>query len=254
MPRIFMNEWPPYAPPDQARRESALQAAKLMMNAAFTAPVAGGVPQLEGEIVYGYEEQEALARKMEELGNEREQPLWRNMFKTEAVMVRESDAILFIGNYRNAQSPFDAGCGLCAGRADCSFVYENRPVEAGQIDYTARKPTNGRLVDGPLCSMHVDDQGYAVAGALWIATRLCVDARPLMSVGVAGQKLGYCPNSAMVVGIPIACLSKNSFVDVNPHYHVINMAKVVDNVRKHFIILRQFSPNYRTWHPYHEEK
>jgi len=36
MPRIDLGDWPPYSPPDLARREGSITAAKLMANAAFT--------------------------------------------------------------------------------------------------------------------------------------------------------------------------------------------------------------------------
>jgi hypothetical protein len=57
MPRITIRDWPPYSPADQQRRDNAVTAAKLMMNAALTAPSVGGIPMTEGEIVYGKEEQ-----------------------------------------------------------------------------------------------------------------------------------------------------------------------------------------------------
>jgi uncharacterized ferredoxin-like protein len=243
MANIYVNEWPPHSPADQARRENSLVAAKLMMNAALTAPFAGGVPQIEGNIVYGSDELEQLARKMEELSHTLNNEKINHLYKYEAVMARESDVVLFIGNYRAAQTPLDAGCGLCGGKPDCGFVYEKREVIAGQIDLTDR--SNKTAVNGPLCSARVNDLGYAVGSALWMATRLFVDTRPMMTMGVAGQRLGYCPNSAMVVGLPVATLSKNPYVDIGPNYHVINMQRMMDSVRKTYIISRQFGPDYR---------
>ena len=63
----YINEWPRHSPQDLRRREATLTAARLIMNAALTAPVAGGVPQIEAHLVYGQEELEEVARKMEEL-------------------------------------------------------------------------------------------------------------------------------------------------------------------------------------------
>lgn len=243
MPSIYINEWPPYSPPDQARKESSLVAARLMMNAALTAPFAGGIPQIEGHILYGHDELEQLARKMEELAHTLNNERTAHIYKYEAVMVRESDVVLFIGNYRAAQSPLDANCGLCGGPSGCGYLYSRRTVVAGQIDLTDRRCDTA--VNGPLCSARVNDLGYAVGSALWMATRLMVDCRPMMTVGVAGQKLNYCPNSMMVVGLPVATLSKNPYVDVGPQYHVINMGQMVDAVRKTYTIARQFGPDYR---------
>ena len=86
-----------------------------------------------------------------------------------------------------------------------------------------------------------------------MAQTLLVDARPFMSVGLAGQKLGYCPNSANVVGIPMATTSKNPYQDVPIDYHLINMDKMIDNTRKNFVVNRQTGSgihfDYRTQFP-----
>lgn len=244
MPSIYINEWPHYAPAGQASKECTLQAAKLMMNAAQTAPVTGGVDNIEGEIVYGEEELEQLARKMEELayslGNKKKEDQW----KYEAVMVRESDAVLFIGNYRAKETPMDLDCGLCGGRMDCSHVYEGHKVASGQIDITDRSLCT-TAIDGPLCGVRVGDLGYSVGSALWMAKNLFVDCRPFITVGIAGQKLGYCRNSVIVVGLPISTCSKNPYVDIHYDYHVINMEKMIDATRKTYVIPRQAGPDYR---------
>jgi len=245
---VYLKERPSYSPPDQARRENTLIAAKLMMNAAFTAPLVGGVPQIESNIVCGNENMEKIARKMEELAYLKEDQGWQNMFKYEAVMVRESDVILFIGSYRTEETPLDVpGCGLCGGRPDCSYVYEKKNTKLGLIDITDRR--SDKLVNGPLCGIRVGDMGYAVASALFMATRLMVDSRPFVSVGMAGQKLGYCPDSPMVVGIPVAAQHKNPYVDINPYYHLINMEKIEDATRKTYIIMTRmlYGVDYRKW-------
>jgi hypothetical protein len=72
-----------------------------------------------------------------------------------------------------------------------------------------------------------------------------VDCRPFFSMGLAAQKLGYCRNSDIVAGLPVATLSKNPFVDIHYNYHVVNQRKMVDAVRKHYIITRQAGPDYR---------
>ena len=100
MPRIYCDENLQYSPQDMNRRENTLVAARLIVNAALTAPQGGGVPQVEAEIVYGQEEQEALAREMEKLAYEKEKKFLERIFLTESVMARQADAIIFLGNYR----------------------------------------------------------------------------------------------------------------------------------------------------------
>ncbi|OPY79371.1 MAG: hypothetical protein A4E65_01871 [Syntrophorhabdus sp. PtaU1.Bin153] len=76
-------------------------AARLMINAALTAPSIGGIPMTEGEIIYGEEEQEDIARKMEELAHEME--FWRHIFLYKAVMAREVDVIILLGHQIGAR-------------------------------------------------------------------------------------------------------------------------------------------------------
>jgi len=243
MPEIFLTDWPQYSPDDMNRREGTVAAVKLMANAALTAPCAGGVQQVEAHIVWGYKEQEKIARKMEELAWSVENGHTGRLFKYEAVMTRESDAVLFLGDYRAQTTPMDADCGSCGGVANCSFFYDRRPHIDGQVDTTKRTFTT--LVGGPLCTLRVQDLGFSVGSALFMANKLLVDARPFMTVGIAGQHLGYCPNSGIVVGILAASLAKNPYVDVNTDYHVTNMSKMIDNTRRHFILNRQAGGDYR---------
>jgi len=242
----YLNEWTFWSSQDIRRKKGVLEAARLMANSAFTAPFAGGVPQTECHLVYGQEEVEAVARKVEEVAHEN--PAWTEPFLYEAVMVRDSDVILFIGNTRCHETPLDAGCGLCGGGLDCSYFYERKPHRYGLVDITDRSST--RMVNGPLCTARVDDLGFAVGSALWMANTLLVDARAFASVGIAGQKMGYCRSSGMVVGVLVAAKAKNPYVDINIDYHLINMDKALDNMRKIYQtarILRSF--DYRKWIP-----
>ncbi len=244
--RERISEWPPWSAQDIRRKKCVLEAARLMMNAALTAPMAGGVPSTEGEIVYGDDELEEIARKVEEIAHTN--PAWKEPFLYEAVMVRDSDVIIFLGNTRCHETPLDAGCGLCGGTLDCSYFYERKTQKYGLVDITDRR--SDTMINGPLCSARVNDLGYAVGSALWMAHTLLVDARPFASIGMAGQKLGYCRNSGMVVGVPVAAKAKNPYVDINVDYHLINMEKVLDNARKIYQtarIIRGF--DYRKWIP-----
>ena len=244
MPRVYFNEFPWFAPPDQSRRENGVMAAKLMLNAALTAPVTGGVDHLEGEICWGHDEQEAIARKMEELAHTLKNKRLVESFKYEAVMVRDADCILFLGDYRSKETPFDVDCGYCNGTAGCGFVYERHKTAMGQIDITDRE-LQATPLGGPFCMIRVGDFGFSIGSALWMAKTLMVDCRPFFTMGLAAQKLGYCRNSDIVVGLPVATLSKNPFVDIFYNYHVVNMRKLVDAARKHYVITRQAGPDYR---------
>jgi uncharacterized ferredoxin-like protein len=203
----------------------------------------------ECHIVYGAEDLAKVARKMEEIARLKpEDNTWQRMFKYEAAMVCDSDAILFIGALA-AYQPFDTGCGYCGGSAGCQFTYERRKGRFGVID--VNEPIHPDwLVDGPMCTLNAYGMGWAVGSALMMANRLFVDARPFMSVGVAGQKLGYCPKSPIVVGVPVAAKAKSPFVDILPDYHMHNLSRVIDTLRAKYVISRMVNwLPYRQWDP-----
>lgn len=255
MAEIYINEWPPFSPEAEAKAENVRIAARLMINAALTAPSTGGTPQIEAHLVYGRKEMEQLAKKMEELARVNpKNRFWKNMFKYEAVAIREhTDAVVFLGNYAAADDPWDVGCGACYGVTRDCWVYSQRVVRSGFIDMTESTPTT--LIDGPLCQLRVGNLGYSVAAALWVATRLLVDSRPMMSVGVAGQKLGYCPNSKIVVGLPVAAYSKNPYVDFMPDYHLLSEWHAIRAMRRFYSVSRQVMwYDYRHWDPLSEEE
>ena len=255
--KIKISDWPQYSAPDLARREGGIAAAKLMANAAMTAPKGGGVDQIECAIVSGQEEQDEIARKVEELADlNPKTKMWKHICRAEAIMTRESDCILFLGNYRARDTPFDFNCGMCSGQAGCSRIYTEKASKYGQIDPVEGKAKRKRpMIDGPLCLVHVTDLGYAVGSALVIAKRLLVDARPMMTVGVAGQKLGFCPRSEIVVALPVATLQKNPFVDIRPDYPFLTLDKAIAQLRKNYAIARQVQVyDYRGWYPKEKPK
>ena len=253
MPSIYINEWPPYSPQDKNKKENVLTAAKLMVNAALTAPFTGGVQGCEAEIVYGQDDLEKVAREMEKLAHEEQPKKLKKPFLYEAAMMRESDAIILLGNFRAHSTPIDAACGLCGGEPDCSFFYDRVKHFNGVVDTTDRRRETP--IKGPLCMMRAHDLGYAVGSALWLASNLFVDAKPSYAVGLAGRNLGYCKNSEVVVGIMLAVAAKNPFADIPPEYHLTNMGNLIDSLRKIAIITRQI-PNhpYMSFDPTKEKK
>jgi len=251
MPRIYLKEFPEMCPQDLARKEVVVGAAKLVAAAAMTSPRGGGIDQVEVEIVYGEEEQEALAKKVEALGRSRKNKVWRNRLFSEAVMVREADAIVLIGNYRAADSPLDAGCGLCTGKPNCDDLYAKRTLKGGAIiDLVDEEPDPEKLFNGPFCGFKVMDHGHAVGSALLAAKNLYIDASPLFSVSAAAVQLGYCPKSQFVVAVLLAARNKNPFADVPPDYHVQSMEKVTNSLRRQYMVSRiVYWYDQRSWYP-----
>ncbi len=254
MPSVYIKEFPAWTPHDANRRENGVLAARLMANAALTAPKGGGVDSVECAIVYGEEDLERIAREVEQLAYRKKitARLWRQRMFTEAVMVRESDAVLFIGSYRAGETPLDAGCGFCGGGPNCRYFYEGHVTKYGMVDRldVDIEKVSKRLIHGPLCTLRVIDFGIAVGAAVKLSTNLLVDAMPFFSVGMAGLRLGYCRQSHVVVGVCISSKQKNPYVDVLPDYHLMHMEKVQDTLRKNYVISRiVYWFDYRNWVP-----
>lgn len=251
MPRIKMKEFPEYSPQDLNRKDVVLQAAKFMATAAITAPKGGGIDCIECEIVTGEEELDAIAGKVEALARKQKGKVLRNRFHAEAVMVRDADAILLIGNYRAADTVLDSGCGLCTGKPSCQDLYAKRNVKMGAlIDLADEEPDPEKLVNGPLCGFKIVDHGHAMQSALMIAKRLFIDAMPLFSVSIAAKQAGFSPKSQFVTAILLAARNKNPFVDIVPDYQVQSMEKVVSTLRKQYMVSRMvYWYDQRTWYP-----
>ena len=245
--REKIYEFEPY---NRAKKNHTLEVARLAANAALTAPKAGGVDGVECEILTG-DDLLALADIMERESHKFSEHVKRR-FLYEAVMTRESDVCLVIGHYRSAGTPLDAGCGFCAGRMDCSFVYNARKTEHGQIDLTAVSPEERGKVPfhGPMCVPRNLDLGIAVGSAMVITQRLLVDAMPFYTVSVAAQRMGILPRSWIKVAILLSSRQKNPYVDVLPDYHLHNLATMEDDLRKMFVTLRGvYWYDYKTWYP-----
>jgi uncharacterized ferredoxin-like protein len=83
---------PPIVEGESAEREGILEAAKLMLISARTAPKTAGVDDILTSIVYG-KEKDVIADKMDETGDERK----IRSFKRDARNVRDSEALVLIG-------------------------------------------------------------------------------------------------------------------------------------------------------------
>jgi uncharacterized ferredoxin-like protein len=195
----------------EMNQNAVIMAGRLMLAAATTAPQHGGVGVMDGCLVYGEEEIEDIAFRLEELSFTKKQ--WDESFRREANMVRESQAVLFLGCFRS-YDPFGTACGRCLGD-------QGEPKDGTKCTKFRNTP---KLADapipGPVCTYRISDLGYCVGSALWIAARLFIDTRPKFPVGLAGMKLGYLPRCKFIVGLPLSITSKSPFDDVlvNPDY------------------------------------
>jgi len=88
------------------------------------------------------------------------------------------------------------------------------------------------MVNGPVCAVYAHNLGYAVGAAMITAVRLLVDARPIMSIGLAARDLGYCKNSELVIAVPVAAHAKFEFGEIAGEYHLVNKERGIDAINK----------------------
>jgi uncharacterized ferredoxin-like protein len=177
---------------ENGEREAILEAAKLMLIAARTAPKSAGIDDILTVIVHG-EEKDAIAGKMEEIAEERK----IEGFRRDAKNVRDSEAVVLIGVRGNKS--FGLNCGAC-GYENCE-EFNEAPKKSGE-DFV-----------GPTCLFKTLDLGIALGSAVKTASMLNVDDRIMYRVGTAALKLNMLPEATVAMGIPLSAKGKNIYFD-----------------------------------------
>lgn len=183
---------PPTIESKNGERDALLEAAKLMLVAARTAPKTGGIDDVLTSIVYG-EEKDTIAKKMEEIAEQRK----IEGFNRDAKNVRDSEAVILIGVRGNTS--FASNCGAC-GYKNCK-----------EFEETEKKL--GEDFIGPTCILKALDLGIALGSAVKIASILNVDNRIMYRIGTAALKLKLLPEATIIMGIPISAKGKNIYFD-----------------------------------------
>lgn len=165
----------------ETRNNTVIEAAKLMMTAARTAPKAKGCDIIEIKLVT-HDDIYALSNALRQLGDENKRP---GMVR-DANNILAAEAVLLIGSNELAMG---LNCGYCG--------YNSCDARA----------------DGVPCAMNTIDVGIAVGSACATAADLRLDTRVMYSVGYAALKLGWLPKCNYVIGIPVSAGSKNPFFD-----------------------------------------
>jgi len=177
---------------EDCEREGLLQASKLMLISARTAPKSGGVDDVLTLAATG-PEKESLASEMARMAEER----GIEGFKRDARNVRDSEVVVLIGA-RGAKK-FGMNCGAC-GYADCA-EFEKAEKKAGR-DFV-----------GPTCLFKSLDLGIALGSAAKTAGDLNVDNRIMYRVGTAAVRLNMLPEASVVMGIPLSAKGKSIYYD-----------------------------------------
>ncbi|HUK50664.1 MAG TPA: DUF2148 domain-containing protein [Terriglobales bacterium] len=172
--------------------EGLLQAAKMMLVSARTAPKSGGIDDVLTAIVLG-KEKESLADEMDNIADQRQIA----GFKRDAKNLRDSAAAVIIG-VRGTKS-YGLNCGAC-GYSTCAQFDEAEKRKG--LDFT-----------GPNCVFKSLDLGIAIASAVKTASALDVDNRIMYRVGTAATRLNLLPEATVIMGIPISAKGKNIYFD-----------------------------------------
>lgn len=168
----------------EAESNAIRQVANLMCAGARTAPKGRGIDNLVTAIVDG-EEKNAIARKMFELGKEKDV----QSFIRDATGIRFAEVVVLIGT---KVKPMGLKiCGLC-GFKDCAELEEK---------------------DG-ICVFNTTDLGIAVSSAVSIASLHHIDNRIMYTAGIAAREMDLLgPEVKIILTIPLTATGKNPFFD-----------------------------------------
>ena len=183
---------PPVIGSENGEREAVLEAAKLMLAAARTAPKTAGVDDVMTLIVYG-KEKDAIADKMEEIGVERK----IEGFRRDAKNVRDSIAVVLIAVRGDRSIGLD--CGGC-GYEGCR-----------EFDEASQK--SGKDFIGPTCIFKALDLGIALGSAAKTASMLDIDNRIMYRIGTAAMRLKMLPEASVIMGVPLSSKGKSPYFD-----------------------------------------
>ena len=184
----------PIVTSEKAEKEGLLEAAKMMLLSARTAPKSAGIDDVLTAIAYG-EEKEEIAIEIDKIALQRKSV--SAGFKRDGQNLRDSEAVLLIG-VRGTRK-FGLDCGGC-GYATCT-EFERATKKLGQ-DF-----------EGPNCIFKLLDLGIALSSAAKVASTLNVDNRIMYRVGTAAKRLNLLPEASIIIGIPISAKGKSIYFD-----------------------------------------
>jgi uncharacterized ferredoxin-like protein len=173
-------------------KQCVLEAAKMMLISARTAPKTGGVDDVLSGLVNG-DELESVAKAMDDIGDER----GIDGFHRDAKNVRDSDAVVLIGVRGSKKYALD--CGACG--YDTCDEFERADRNQG-LDFI-----------GPTCLFKALDLGIALGSVVKTASVLNVDNRIMYRIGAAAVRLRMLPEATVIMGIPVSAKGKSIYYD-----------------------------------------
>ena len=177
---------------EEGETQQVVEASKLMLISARTAPKTGGVDDILTALVTG-EDKLALAADMEEVGRDRK----IEGFIRDARNVRDSAAVLLVGV--RASKSVGLHCGSC-GYTRCD-------------EFNEAEKKRGNDFVGPSCALKLLDLGIALGSAVKTASILNLDNRVMYRVGVAAMRLNLLPEADIIIGVPVSARGKSIYFD-----------------------------------------
>jgi uncharacterized ferredoxin-like protein len=178
----------------EGEKEALLEAAKLMLLSARTAPRSAGIDDILTVMVYG-KEKEDIAVEMDKIAQERQNATAG--FKRDGQNLRDSKAVLLIGI--RGTKKFGLDCGGCGYPTCAEFEKAERKLRQ---DF-----------EGPNCIFKLLDLGIALGSTAKTASLLNVDNRIMYRVGTAAKRLGLLSEASVIMGIPISAKGKSIYFD-----------------------------------------
>jgi uncharacterized ferredoxin-like protein len=201
------------------RRESVRIAARLLLASGTTSPRVGGVGECTIHLVEDECDIEDLAQKVEALAEENK--AWK-MFRRDAAMLRDADAVLVITSLRCLTDPADINCNMC-GRLTCEYYRKVQRLPAGP----------GVAFTGPLCVFRANNIAYAIDGIIQQARTMGIDYGVFWSAGVAAMRMKIVPrDTGFCVAVAISVTEKSPFRDVPVKYDEMNERTLNDRIIK----------------------
>lgn len=176
----------------EGEREEVLEAAKLMLLSARTAPKSAGIDDIVTAVIYGKEKEDIVA-EMDKIAFERNS----DGFRRDGKNAQDSEAILLVGV--KGPKSFGFNCGAC-GYLSCEAFEEAKKVD-------------GQDFKGPTCIFKALDMGIALGSAVKTASLLNVDNRIMYRIGTAARRLQMLPEANVVMGIPLSATGKSIYYD-----------------------------------------
>ncbi len=177
---------------EAGEKEGILQAAKLMLVSARTAPKSAGIDDIIVAVISGKEKNE-VAEEMVKIAEERQS----KGFIRDSENLWNSEAVVLIG-VKGSKS-LGLNCGAC-GYQTCE-AFKKAEKRRGQ-DFI-----------GPICVFKSLDLGIALGSAVKTASLLNVDNRIMYRIGTAAKRLNLLPDAQILMGIPLASVGKNIYFD-----------------------------------------